>query len=89
MPVNIGNPDEVTIRQAADEVIEISRKLGAKSAANSEVELVPMPEENADDPKVRKPDITRAETLLGWQPEVPRHEGFTQTVQYFIDKESG
>ncbi|NQT20398.1 MAG: GDP-mannose 4,6-dehydratase, partial [Planctomycetes bacterium] len=60
LPVNIGNPDEVTIRQAADEVIEISRKLGAKSAANSEVELVPMPEENADDPKVRKPDITRA-----------------------------
>ena len=89
MPVNIGNPDEVTIRQAADEVLEISRKLGAKSAANSEVELVPMPEENADDPKVRKPDITKAKTLLGWQPEVPRHEGFTQTVQYFIDKESG
>jgi len=76
------------VPQAAAEVLEISRKLGARRAANSKVELVPMPKENADDPKVRKPDITKARTLLGWQPEVPRNEGFAETIRHFIDKEN-
>jgi len=89
MPVNIGNPDEVTIYQAAVEVLEHSRRLGAENAEKSSIELVPMPGENADDPKVRRPDITRAGTILGWQPEVPRKEGFARTVKYFIDKGNG
>ena len=88
MPVNIGNPDEVTIHDAATEVLELSRELGAENAAQSSVELVPMPEENADDPKVRKPDITRAETILGWKPKVPRKDGFIRTIRYFMDKNS-
>ena len=88
MPVNIGNPDEVTVFEAAQEVVALSRKLGAVKAARSEVVLVPMPSVNADDPKVRKPDITRARTILGWQPEVNRAEGFARTIEYFMKKEN-
>jgi len=87
MPVNIGNPDELTIREAADEILECSRRLGAENASKSSVELVPMPEQNVDDPKVRRPDITKAKKTLGWQPKVPREEGFARAVEYFIDKE--
>ena len=87
LPVNIGNPDEITVHEAAQEVLTLSRKLGAPKAAHSEVVLVPMPDENADDPKVRKPDITRARTILGWQPEVSREDGFTRTIEYFMKKE--
>jgi len=89
MPVNIGNPDEVTIYQAAAEVLEHSRKLGAKNAEKSSLELVPMPSENADDPKLRRPDITKAKAILGWQPEIAREEGFARAVKYFIDKGNG
>jgi len=88
MPVNIGNPDEITVHEAALEVLQLSRGLGVAKAAQSDVVLVPMPDKNADDPKVRKPDITRARTILGWSPEVDRKEGFARTVEYFMKKES-
>jgi len=86
LPVNIGNPDEVTIYDAAVEVLELARKLGVKNAQRSSVELVPMPKENADDPKVRQPDIDKARRLLGWEPAVARTDGFTDTIRYFIER---
>ena len=86
LPVNIGNPDEVTIYDAAVEVLELARKLGVKNAQRSSVELVPMPKENADDPKVRQPDIGKARRLLGWEPAVARTDGFTDTIRYFIER---
>jgi dTDP-glucose 4,6-dehydratase len=72
-PVNLGNPDEVTILQFAREVL-------ALSGSQSPIEHRPLP---ADDPKVRKPDITRARRLLGWEPRIDRHEGLKRTLAYF------
>jgi dTDP-glucose 4,6-dehydratase len=69
-PVNIGNPHEMTIEEIAREIIRIS---GSKS----QIVYRPLPE---DDPKVRKPDITRARTLLGWEPKVPLSEGLVKTL---------
>ena len=75
-PVNIGNPHEMTIEQIARAIIDIS---GSKS----KIVYRPLPE---DDPKVRKPDITRARTLLGWEPKVPLEEGLVKTLAYFRTK---
>jgi dTDP-glucose 4,6-dehydratase len=75
-PVNIGNPHEMTIEEIAKEIIRIS---GSKSR----IVYRPLPE---DDPKVRKPDITRARTLLGWEPKVPLAEGLVKTLDYFRTK---
>jgi dTDP-glucose 4,6-dehydratase len=75
-PVNIGNPHEMTIEQIARAIIDIS---GSKS----QIVYRPLPE---DDPKVRKPDITRARTLLGWEPKVPLEEGLVKTLEYFKTK---
>lgn len=72
-PVNIGNPDEFTIAELAQAVI---RETGSKS----ELRYLPLPE---DDPKVRRPDISRARSLLGWEPEVPLEEGIRKTVPWF------
>jgi dTDP-glucose 4,6-dehydratase len=72
-PVNLGNPDEVTIRQFAQEILALS---GSKSP----IEHRPLPQ---DDPKVRKPDITRARQLLGWEPRVAREDGLKRTLAYF------
>jgi dTDP-glucose 4,6-dehydratase len=72
-PVNIGNPAEMTILQFAE---EIRRVTGAKS----KIVFKPLP---VDDPKVRKPDITRAKTLLGWEPKVGLREGLEKTLAYF------
>ncbi len=72
-PVNIGNPREMTIKQFAEEIIRIT----GTSAA---IEHRPLP---VDDPKVRQPDITRARTVLGWEPRVEFEEGITQTIDYF------
>ena len=72
-PVNIGNPVEITIRQLAEEVIELTN---SKSAI---VEL-PLPQ---DDPKLRRPDITLARQLLGWEPVVPRRDGLKLAIDYF------
>ncbi len=72
-PVNIGNPREMTIKQFAEEIIRIT----GTSAA---IEHRPLP---VDDPKVRQPDITRARTVLGWEPRVEFEEGITETIDYF------
>ena len=72
-PVNLGNPGEFTIKQLAEEVMAIcGTKLGFK--------YLPLP---ADDPQQRKPDITRARTLLHWNPTIPLREGLEKTVEDF------
>jgi dTDP-glucose 4,6-dehydratase len=75
-PVNIGNPQEMTIEQIAQMIIKLT---GSKS----QLVYRPLPE---DDPKVRQPDITRARTLLGWEPKVGLEEGLTRTLEYFRTK---
>ena len=72
-PTNIGNPNEFTVRQLADLVI-------AMTGSRSSIGHRPLP---TDDPKVRQPDITRARTLLGWEPTVSLEEGLKQTIAYF------
>ena len=72
-PVNIGNPHEVTIE-------EIARTIVALVGSRSAIVHRPLP---VDDPKQRRPDITRARTLLGWEPRVGLEEGLTKTVEYF------
>lgn len=75
-PVNIGNPDEIPMLQLAKEVIQVA---GSKS----QIVFRPLPE---DDPKIRQPDIKRAQTLLGWKPRVDRMEGLKRTLDYFKTK---
>jgi dTDP-glucose 4,6-dehydratase len=72
-PVNLGNPDEVTILQLAREVIEVT---GSRSG----IIFQPLPQ---DDPKVRRPDISKAKHCLAWEPRVSRLDGLKQTVPYF------
>ncbi len=72
-PVNIGNPTEMTILQFAEEILRVT---GAKS----KIVFKPLP---VDDPKIRKPDITRARALLGWEPKVALREGLEKTLAYF------
>ena len=72
-PINLGNPGEFTIKQLAEEVIKIC---GSKSGLTH----LPLP---ADDPRQRQPDITKAQTLLGWNPTIPLHEGLERTVADF------
>ncbi len=75
-PVNIGNPEEMTIEQIARLIIEMT---GSKSR----IVYKPLP---TDDPKVRQPDITRARTLLGWEPKVSLEQGLGRTIDYFRTK---
>jgi dTDP-glucose 4,6-dehydratase len=75
-PVNIGNPDELTMLDLAKEIL-------ALTGSGSAIAFRELPE---DDPKVRQPDITRARTLLGWSPKVPRSEGLKKTLEYFRHK---
>jgi dTDP-glucose 4,6-dehydratase len=72
-PVNLGNPSEVTILEFAQEILTLS---GSKSL----IEYRPLPQ---DDPKLRKPDISRARSLLGWEPRIERHDGLQRTLAYF------
>jgi dTDP-glucose 4,6-dehydratase len=72
-PVNIGNPSEMTIKQFAEKVVELT-------GSRSTLTFHPLPE---DDPKVRQPDITRARTILGWQPKVDLDTGLRRTLAYF------
>jgi UDP-glucuronate decarboxylase len=72
-PVNLGNPGEFTMKQLAEEVVRIC-------GSESGVEHLPLPQ---DDPKQRKPDISRAQTVLGWNPTIPLSEGLQKTVAYF------
>jgi dTDP-glucose 4,6-dehydratase len=75
-PVNIGNPQEMTIEEIARMIIKLT---GSKS----KLVYRPLPE---DDPKVRQPDITRARRLLGWEPKIGLEEGLTRTLEYFRTK---
>ncbi|MEO8380839.1 MAG: UDP-glucuronic acid decarboxylase family protein [Acidobacteriota bacterium] len=72
-PTNIGNPAEMTVLQFAEAI----KRLTGSSAP---IEFLPLPE---DDPKVRRPDITKARTLLDWEPRVPLDEGIARTIEYF------
>ena len=72
-PVNLGNPSEVTVLEFAHEIIKLC---GSKST----IEYRPLPQ---DDPRVRKPDITRARQLLGWEPRIARRDGLARTLEYF------
>ena len=72
-PVNIGNPREMTIRQFAEEILRIT-------GAACQIEHKPLP---VDDPKVRQPDITRAKTILGWEPKVDFDKGIRETIEFF------
>jgi dTDP-glucose 4,6-dehydratase len=78
-PINIGNPQEMTIEQIARLIIEMT---GSKS----KIVYKPLP---TDDPKVRQPDITRARTLLGWEPKVSLEQGLGRTIDYFREKVLG
>ncbi|HQY21347.1 MAG TPA: SDR family oxidoreductase [Ignavibacteria bacterium] len=72
-PVNIGNPDEITIKEFAEEIIKLT-------GTDQKIIYKTLP---TDDPKQRQPDITRAKELLGWEPKVPRAEGLKITYEYF------
>ena len=80
-PVNIGNPDEMTVLQIAEDVL-------AATGSDSEVKFVDLP---VDDPKVRRPDTTRARSMLGWSPVVPWADGLASTVDWFrtVELEAG
>jgi len=75
-PVNIGNPVEMTIKQIAETIIKMT-------GSTSKIVYRPLP---TDDPKQRRPDITRARELLGWEPKVQLEEGLVQTIEYFRTK---
>jgi dTDP-glucose 4,6-dehydratase len=79
-PVNMGNPDEMTILEFAHQVLELT-------GSRSPIEYVtPTDERTADDPKVRCPDISKAQRVLGWEPQVRLEEGLGQTMMYFRKK---
>jgi dTDP-glucose 4,6-dehydratase len=73
LPVNLGNPDEISLKAFAEEIIKIT-------GANRKIVYQPLP---ADDPKQRQPDITRARQILNWEPKIQRAEGLAITYNYF------
>jgi dTDP-glucose 4,6-dehydratase len=75
-PMNIGNPEEVTVLELAKEIIQLTD-------SNSKIIFQDLPQ---DDPKVRQPDISKAQTILGWKPRVHRHDGLLKTLDYFKTK---
>jgi dTDP-glucose 4,6-dehydratase len=80
LPVNIGNPREMSILEFAHAVIEISR-------SDSEIIFVnPKEERFKDDPKVRRPDIDKAKHVLGWEPQIRLADGLARTIEYFRDR---
>jgi dTDP-glucose 4,6-dehydratase len=72
-PVNIGNPDEISLLDFAQEILQLT-------GANQKIVFKPLP---VDDPKQRRPDISKAQSILGWQPTVDRAEGLAKTYDYF------
>lgn len=72
-PVNLGNPQEITIREFAEEIIRLT-------GTSQKIVYKPLP---ADDPKQRRPDISKAKEILGWEPKVDRAEGLKKTYEYF------
>ena len=75
-PINIGNPNEMTIKEMADKILQATN-------SKSKITYVPLPE---DDPKVRQPDITRAKKYLNWEPVVGLDEGLQSTLKYFKEQ---
>jgi dTDP-glucose 4,6-dehydratase len=75
-PVNIGNPNEMTIKEMADKILQATN-------SKSKIVQVPLPE---DDPKIRQPDITRAKKYLNWEPVVSLNEGLQSTLEYFKEQ---
>jgi dTDP-glucose 4,6-dehydratase len=73
LPVNIGNPFEMTVLEFAERIIKLTH-------SKSKIVYKPLPE---DDPQVRQPDITKARTILGWEPKVDLDEGLAKTIEYF------
>ena len=73
LPVNVGNPDEISIKDFADEILKLT-------GSNQKLISLPLPK---DDPKQRQPDITKARAILGWEPKVNRAEGLKITYEYF------
>lgn len=76
LPVNLGNPHEMTVLEFAKKVLELT---GSKSS----IIFRPLPQ---DDPQVRQPDISKAKEVLGWEPRVPLDEGLSRTIQYFRER---
>ena len=76
LPVNIGNPTELTMVQFAEQIIHATK-------SRSKIIFKPLPQ---DDPKQRKPDITKARKLLHWEPKVPLSDGLKDTIAYFRTK---
>ena len=74
-PVNLGNPDEFSMRALAERVL-------AQTGSRSKIVHRPLPE---DDPRQRQPDITLAREALGWTPTTPLHDGLSRTIAYFRD----
>jgi len=72
-PINLGNPNEFTMKELADVVLKSTNSV-------SQIEFKPLP---SDDPQQRKPDITRARTILNWEPQIQLEEGIRRTVEYF------
>ncbi len=75
-PVNIGNPEEISLLQFAQEIIEIT-------GTSSNIKFEPLPQ---DDPKIRQPDISKAKKLLNWEPRVNRRDGLMRTLKYFKEQ---
>jgi dTDP-glucose 4,6-dehydratase len=75
-PVNIGNPNEMTVKEMADKILQATN-------SKSKIVQVPLPE---DDPKIRQPDITRAKKYLNWEPVVSLDEGLQSTLEYFKEQ---
>ena len=73
LPVNIGNPDEISLKDFAEEILELT-------ASKVKISYKPLP---LDDPKQRQPDISKAKKILGWEPKVKRREGLKYTYEYF------
>ena len=73
MPMNIGNPDEISLKEFAEEILQLT-------GSNVKISYQPLP---VDDPKQRKPDITKAKKVLNWEPQVNRKEGLKRTYEYF------
>jgi UDP-glucuronate decarboxylase len=72
-PVNTGNPDEFTIKELAEKIIDLT-------GSNSRLDILPLP---SDDPTQRQPDITLAKEKLGWEPRVKLEDGLKKTIPYF------
>ena len=78
-PVNLGNPEEITI-------LEFAERIRRLTGAQAPIDFQPLPE---DDPKQRRPDITKARTVLGWEPKVGLEEGLRRTIEYFRNSGAG